>query len=69
MAMEPSYQEIIGLGPVVLPLILRELAREPDQWFWALRSISGEDPAADAETVQDASQLWLRWGRERGLLR
>ncbi len=38
------YQQIIGMGPVALPMILRELKREPDHWFWALQSISGENP-------------------------
>jgi hypothetical protein len=36
MAMLKPYQRIIGMGPPVVPLILDELRREPDQWFWAL---------------------------------
>lgn len=39
-----SYQEIIGLGRDVLPLILRRLSADPNHWFWALRAIAGEDP-------------------------
>ena len=31
MAMHPAYQRIIGMGQPVVPLILRELEREPDQ--------------------------------------
>ena len=29
-AMHPAYQQIIGMGPEVVPLLLRELEREPD---------------------------------------
>jgi hypothetical protein len=35
MAMLRLYQQIIGIGTAVVPLILDELRREPDQWFWA----------------------------------
>ena len=40
----PAYQQIIGMGPRVLPLILRELEHKPEHWFWALRLIAQEDP-------------------------
>lgn len=64
--MHPAYQQIIGLGPTALEDILRALADEPDHWFWALSAISGEDPAAGTETFDEARELWLAWGRERG---
>ena len=70
MAMLQSYQQIIGLGPSVLPLLLRELAREPDHWFWALEAITGQNPvAADAVgNVAAMATAWLAWGRREGLL-
>jgi hypothetical protein len=40
----PAYQRIIEMGQPVMPLIFRELEREPDHWFWALQSITGENP-------------------------
>lgn len=43
-AMNPSYQRIIGLGPIAIPPILRELSREPNHWFWALRCITDASP-------------------------
>lgn len=69
MAMLRPYQQIIGLGPAALPLLLGELAREPDQWFWALEAISGEDPVpAEANgRVAEMARAWLDWGRGRGL--
>jgi hypothetical protein len=36
MANHPAYQEIIKMGWPVVPLILQELQRKPDHWFWAL---------------------------------
>src|SRR5947209_6741334 len=44
MAMLRPYQRIIGMGPPVVPLILEELRREPDQWFWALEAITEQNP-------------------------
>lgn len=65
--MHPAYQHIIGLGPDALPLILDELEREPDYWFWALTAITGEDPARDETTLAGARQRWLDWADERRL--
>jgi hypothetical protein len=68
MAMCPSYQRIIGLGPTGVPLILRELERTPDHWFWALKAITGEDPvpAASRGNVGEMARLWVEWGRRQG---
>jgi hypothetical protein len=67
-AMNWAYQQIIGLGPDVLPLILAELEQETDDWFWALAAIAGEDPAEGAETLDSAAEAWLDWGRRKGYL-
>jgi hypothetical protein len=64
----PAYQRIIGMGWAAVPLILRELQRQPEHWLWALQAITGEEPARNASGLQAASEAWLRWGRERGLL-
>ncbi|PWU20449.1 MAG: hypothetical protein C5B50_03840 [Verrucomicrobia bacterium] len=66
--LHPAYQRIIGFGPVAIPLILRELEREPAHWFWALNAISGEDPAPEGSTFDEAAAAWLKWGRERGYI-
>ncbi len=66
--LHPAYQRIIGLGPAVVPYILRELQREPAHWFWALNAITGADPAPAGSTFQEAAEAWLKWGRERGYL-
>ena len=70
MAILPSYQRIIGMGMDAVPLILKELEREPDQWFWALEAITEADPVpAEAKgKVALMAQAWIEWGKQRGLL-
>ena len=71
MAMHPAYQEIIGMGREALPLILQELERTPNHWFWALRAITGESPVPPDQfgKVEEMANAWLHWGREQGYLR
>ncbi len=69
-SMHLAYQQIIGLGPAAAPLILRELERESDDWFWALAAITGENPIpAGAEgKLSEMRAAWLHWGAEHGYL-
>jgi hypothetical protein len=68
MAMHPTYQQIIGMGPDAVPLILAELEREPDHWFWALHAITGADPVPEQSRgkVVEMADAWVQWGREQG---
>ena len=68
MAMHPAYQQIIGMGPSVLPLLFAELRREPDHWFWALKAITGQDPVppADRGNVRRMADAWLKWAASQG---
>lgn len=68
MSLRPAYQQIIGLGPAVIPLLLRELEQRPDHWFWALKAITGEDPVKPEHRgrLRQMAEDWLRWGREHG---
>ena len=63
MAMLRPYQRIIGMGLPVVPLILEELQREPDHWFWALEAITEENPVPPeaAGKVHDMARAWLDW--------
>jgi hypothetical protein len=66
MVLHPAYQQIIGMGKEALPFLFRELKRQPDHWFWALRAITGKDPVPPEEkgNVEAMTQRWLRWGAE-----
>jgi hypothetical protein len=76
MSMLPSYQNIIGLGPDALPMILSELKAEgddPDQWFWALLSIGEANDLnpprvapEDQGNFKKMADAWLAWGETRG---
>ena len=63
----PAFQEIISLGEAVIPLMMRDLEKEPSQWVWALPRITGANPLrpGDADSRKMA-EAWLRWGREHG---
>lgn len=62
-----SYQMIIGMGPIAIPFIMRELENDDmDDWFWALTAIAGENIARGSDSFHDAAKLWLNWGRENG---
>lgn len=68
LAEHPAYQQIIGMGPEVIPLLLRELERDPDHWFRALHALTGANPAPlkAQGRVREMAAAWLRWGREQG---
>lgn len=70
MVAHPAYQAIIALGPGVVPLLLRDLAREPAHWFESLKALTGEDPVPpeDWGNVPAMAAAWLAWGRSRGLI-
>lgn len=70
MAMLPSYQRIMGMGWDAVPFILKELQREPDQWFWALENITEENPVpAEAQgKVSLMAKAWIEWGQRKALI-
>lgn len=70
IAMHPAYQQIIGMGPIAIPLILSEMKKKPDHWFWALKSITGEDPVLQENRgkILQMTKAWLRWGIEQGYI-
>ncbi|HEX7862391.1 MAG TPA: hypothetical protein VF773_18785 [Verrucomicrobiae bacterium] len=61
-----SFLRIVGFGPIAIPWILEELRNDPDWWFEALRAITREDPASDAESFDSAVEAWLKWGSDNG---
>ncbi len=66
-AMHPAYQRIIGMGDPAVSLILEQLRVQPDDWFWALSAITGEDPAQGTDDFDSAVSAWLEWGVQKGL--
>jgi len=68
MVMLRSYQAIIGMGPDVVPIILKELKHDPDYLFWALEAITGDNPVLpeDEGNLDRMTDAWIKWGQENG---
>jgi len=71
IAMHPAYQQIIGMGPIAIPFVLLELQTRPGHWFWALKSITGEDPVPSESRgkVNEMTEAWINWGTDQRYLR
>lgn len=54
-----------------MPLILAELQRETDHWFWALEAITGENPVPESDLgdMAASARAWTDWGKKNGLLK
>ena len=65
----PAYLQIIAMGALALPSLLRKVEERPDHWFLALREITQENPvlAEHRGIISEMAQDWLRWARDRGL--
>ena len=64
----PSYLGIIAMGESAIPLILKDLAMEPNHWFSALSAIAGERPNIpehDRGDIKRIAQAWLEWGKSK----
>jgi uncharacterized protein (DUF433 family) len=68
--LNPNYLRIIKLGDRVLPLLLAELEREPDDWFVALETLAETNPVSteDRGNFDLVVASWIRWGRENGYI-
>jgi|SRR5579871_4793479 len=66
-----SYYKIIGMGPLAVPFILKDLeANGPDHWFLALHAITEENPAKGGAPgdISAMTEAWLQWGKQKGYL-
>lgn len=70
IAMHPAYQQIIGMGDDAIFSILKDLQLGTTHWFWALKSITGEDPVlpSDRGDMEKMRKTWLKWGAENNYL-
>jgi GAF domain-containing protein len=68
--MHPAYQQIIGLGKEAIPLLLKELNKHSGRWFWALKTITGENPVSEDQRGKNQEMInaWIDWGKKRGYI-
>ena len=68
IVLNDAYQQIIGMGPDVLPYIFDDLQTKGGHWFWALRAITRENPVKpeDVGNIKRMTESWLEWARCNG---
>lgn len=63
-----EYLTIVGLGPEVVPFLIKDLAQSGRPWSIALKAITrervGDNIPQDKPLALAAA--WVRWGREQG---
>jgi hypothetical protein len=67
----PAYQQIIGMGEDIVPLLLNQLDDASDHWFWALESITGENPVPidNRRKTKRMARAWMDWGKKKGYIK
>lgn len=66
-----AYLRIVAMGPVAIPMILRELERRPGHWFVALSLLTNAKDVVPLESrgkIKEMAAFWIKWGRDRGLI-
>jgi hypothetical protein len=69
IAGHPACHEIIAMGDVAVPLLLRELDNHPSiLGHVALKAITGTNPFPPEARgdIARMAEAWLAWGREHG---
>lgn len=63
IALHPSYQEIIGMGKNIFPLLIKKLDETPIFWFWALEAIAGINPVPKSHrgNIPEIVKDWKKW--------
>jgi hypothetical protein len=65
-----SYLQIIGMGPPVVPSLLKAVEEGEGFWYFALKCITSREAETpnmhgDPEAIR---QAWIEWGKKHGQL-
>lgn len=65
---DPAYQQIIDLGPEIIPYIFEEIKQHRGLWLGALHTLTGADPCPRSarKSSERMRELWMKWGQEHG---
>lgn len=65
-----NYLRIIALGKPVIPYLLRDLEKEPDYWFEALKILTNDDPVPKEHLghIDKMAQDWIKWGKKEKII-
>ena len=60
----PALQEIISIGPPIVPLILERMRSQGGHWFEALQQLTGARPVPPESRgrIKEMTRAWLEWG-------
>lgn len=63
-----AFMQIVGMGPDVIPILLRRLHEGDGDWIVAMKYVTGQrvttpEMRGNFRAIRDA---WLRWGLENG---
>lgn len=67
----PAYVRIMAMGIEGIPLVLSEMQKSQDNWFYALKFMAGDegkDVAAEIEDFESAKAAWLEWGYSKNYI-
>ncbi len=58
-----AYQNIIELGLMAVPWIIREMKKSDEHWFYALEKITGENPIKEENIgkIDEMKNDWINW--------
>jgi hypothetical protein len=61
----PAFNEILALGAEVVPDVIARLKVSSNRplWLRVLGTLTPFPPGAGADTIDDAAEAWIRWGR------
>lgn len=65
-----NYLGIIGMGTSVLPFIFKDLQKNIEHWFIALKAITKENPVSkeDIGDLQKMRTAWLNWAKQNNII-
>lgn len=71
---DPSYSQIVGMGPAAIPFMLSDFESELSSdepitdWFYALWAITRENPIPleSQGRPREAARAWIEWGKREG---
>jgi len=63
-----NFKEIVKLGKDAIPFILEEIQNKPSSLIWALNLITGRRITEKKVSVEEASRLWINWGKQIKLI-
>lgn len=65
-----AYNDIIDLGTIAIPWIIRDLRRYNGHWFYALEKLTGQNPIKKENVgkMEEMRNDWILWASNNNFL-